>query len=366
MKSTMLKQLALAAVLAAGLTTPARAAPADDDAILFLGHANARVAKAMAFRSQWEGPISAPKVTKKALLVFIGADFRDGAVNGVSAGVREAAAVIGWNVQFIDCYGMAARRAEAFSRALALKPAGIVLAGIDARDAAKELAAAAAAKVPLVGWHASAQIGPGADGLFTNIGTDPREAGQLAALLGVVESKGKAGVVILADNSNAYNAARSAAIADTIRTCKACALLGIADMAARPDLGALRKQFGKRLTHAIAAGDQFIDPLAGPLVKTALAGDVLPAIGAGDGLPGAYQRIRSHTVQLGTVPEPLHLQGWQLVDEIVRADAGSPPSGFATPAYLVTAENAAFHGGPKDGFDPANNYRSEYRRLWGK
>ncbi|TFW06662.1 sugar ABC transporter substrate-binding protein, partial [Oxalobacteraceae bacterium OM1] len=299
------------------------------------------------------------------LIVFIGSDFRDAGVTAVANGVKEAAAAIGWNVQPIDCYGMPSRRAEAFSRALALRPAGIVLASIDAKDAAKDLAAATAAKVPVVGWHAAARIGP-ADGLFTNVGTDPKEAGQIAALLSVVESKGKAGVVLLTDNSTGYAAAKSAAMVDTIKKCQTCALLGVSDMAAAPDLGTLRKQYGAKLTHIVAANDQSIDQLVSPVVKASLGAEKLQAVAAGNGLPSAYQRIASHTLQDGTVPEPLSMQGWQLVDEVLRADNGDKPSGFVTAPYLVTAENNAFHGGPKHMFEPSYNYRAEYRKLWGK
>ena len=60
-------------------------------------------------------------------------------------------------------------------------------------------------------------------------------------------------------------------------------------------------------------------------------------ISAGDGSELAFQRIRSKQYQMATVPEPLHEQGWQLVDELNRAFAGEPWSGYVSGIHLVTA-----------------------------
>jgi len=60
------------------------------------------------------------------------------------------------------------------------------------------------------------------------------------------------------------------------------------------------------------------------------------------------------------------MQGWQLIDELNRAIAGEKPSGYATPVYLVTSQNIAFHGGPQNTFEPNNGYRNEYKKIWNK
>jgi ribose transport system substrate-binding protein len=66
-----------------------------------------------------------------------------------------------------------------------------------------------------------------------------------------------------------------------------------------------------------------------------------------------------------TVAEPLNLQGWQLVDEMNRAFANQPWSGYVSPFHVVTQANIAFDGGPKDAFDPDNGYRDHYKAIWG-
>ncbi len=79
----------------------------------------------------------------------------------------------------------------------------------------------------------------------------------------------------------------------------------------------------------------------------------------------AFQRIRAEQYQDGTVPEPLNMQGWQLVDELNRAFNKAPWSGYTSGIHLVTPENVAYDGGDKNVFDPGNGYRDEYKKIWG-
>ena len=54
------------------------------------------------------------------------------------------------------------------------------------------------------------------------------------------------------------------------------------------------------------------------------------------------------------------------VDELNRAFAKAPWSGYVPKVHLVTAENVAKDGGPKNLFDPDNGYRKHYTAIWGK
>jgi ribose transport system substrate-binding protein len=361
---------ALAAFLVLGGTGIVQAAE-DSSPVMFLGRANAKVAKAMAFANHWEGPSGGPAIAaKKRLVVMIGWDMRNAAVASVAAGAKEAATVAGWTLSTMDCYGMANRRPEAFSRALALKPDAIILADVDAAEMQKELAQAQKQNIQVIGWHASATIGP-ANGLFTNVGSDPKEAGQIAALFAVADSKGKAGVVVLADATNAYSAAKSSAIVDIIKQCQGCSLLAVEQSPVDANeratqFAALTKKFGTRWTHAISGSDQYFDTVAVPTQASTGSAPHVVAVAAGDGIKSAYQRINGSTFQAGTVPEPLNMQGWQLIDETNRAVSGDKPSGYVASTYLVTRQNRAFHGGPKDMFEPNNGYRDAYRKIWKK
>ncbi len=251
-----------------------------------------------------------------------------------------------------------------FVRAMALKPAAIIFAGADAKANAKQIALAAEKKIPVIGWNASLTQGP-VDGLFTNIGTEPKEAGQLAAMLGVVESKAKAGFVVLADTSTTYLATKSSSIIDTVKQCQTCSLLSVEQVgtAEKPEqmiqrIVGLQKQYGPRLTYVVATNDRSFDFLASPAAS--VIDGKTEFISAGFGSASAYNRIRSQKGQMGTVAAPMTLQAWQMIDEINRALAGEKPSGFIADPYVVTLQNISFHGGQNNAFDPTDGYQDVY------
>jgi ribose transport system substrate-binding protein len=344
---------------------------AQEDPALFLGKANARVAHAMAFKKYWDGPTAGPKLAEGKFIVFIGADLSDPSEAKIAAALKDLTASIGWSIQVLDCYGVPSRRAESFSRAIALKPAAIIFADADAKSEAKQIAIATVKKIPVIGWHAALTNGPG-DGLYTNIGTDPKESGQLAALLGVVESKAKAGVLILSNADSVYLANKSTGLIESIKQCQTCSLLEVQQVTAteKPEqiigrVAAAEKQFGARLTYVMATNDRIFDVLTSP-AAAALADGKFQAIAAGFGSPNAYTRIRSRKMQIGTVPEPLQMQAWQIVDEANRAAAGQKPSGYVAESYVVTSENIAYHGGERNTFDPGNGYQEAYKKIWGR
>ena len=93
----------------------------------------------------------------------------------------------------------------------------------------------------------------------------------------------------------------------------------------------LLQRYGDKWTYSLAINDLYYDFMGPSLASAGKAGDGAPFnISAGDGSESAFQRIRSKQYQMATVPEPLHEQGWQLVDELNRAFAGEPWSGYVS------------------------------------
>lgn len=362
----------LAAALTFSLMNATQPVSAQESPTQFLSRANAQIARESAFKNKWESPMSGPKIDGPKRIIFIGSDFKNTSVSTILKGVQEAAAVAGWEVVPVDCWGLVDKRADAFSRAMALKPDGIIIAGINARDQTKELTAAAAKKIPVVGWHAAIKPGPG-DGLFNNIGTEAKKVGGSAAYLAVAESNGKAGVVIFTDPGTLYSVAKSNEIADVIKRCQGCTLLGLEEMnlvggaeAMPATLALLAKRYGKRWTHSITVHDLYLDWMETPANAELISDLKMQTIAAGDGTPSSYRRLSKKSQQIGIVPEPFYQQGWQMIDELNRAIHAQPPGEYSSPVYVVTVQNLAFHGGPKNQFDPDNGYRNEYRRMWGK
>jgi len=89
----------------------------------------------------------------------------------------------------------------------------------------------------------------------------------------------------------------------------------------------------------------------------------MPMPSAGDGSSKALGRIGSGvSQQVATVAEPLKMQGYQLADELNRALAGAPPSGFQTRPILVTSELLRATG--NRGIEATSGFESAYSAIW--
>jgi len=343
---------------------------AQENAMQAMGKANAKVAKASSRMNRWEGPTDGPKLQAKKRIVFIGGNMTDTVIADLYKGAKEAGAVGGWEVLLIDCRGACYQGAPVINQAIGMKPDGIILAGVDAASQAKGIAKAIEKKIPIVGWHTLTKPGP-VDGLFTDIGNNPHESAQIAALYGVTEANSRTGMVIFTDNSTPYLAAKSAALVEIIKACENCRLLSVEEIPLtealtrlQPTAEDLVKRLGSKWTHVIAVSDGYFDVMEKPSIAAVVAGLKLKGISAGDGSTTAYQRLHSNTLQIGTVPEPATMEGWQLIDEMNRAFSGVAPSGYVLPVHFVSGENVAYDGGPKNMFDPDNDYRNQYKKYW--
>lgn len=351
---------------AAGLGLPEAKADPMSDAQAFL-------AKYASHVTAWDGPSTGPKAAKGKSIVLLAGDMKNGGIIGVVQGFQEARHAMGWNARVIDGAGTVSGRTSAFSQALALKPDGIVILGFDPIEQKPSLEAANKAGIPLVAWHAGAALGPiPGTSVHANVSTDPMLVAKAAALWAYVDAKGKPSVVIFTDSQYQIAVAKAQRMKKVIQDLGGTVLsyenTPIADTANRmPQLTtSLLEKFGKKWTHSLAINDIYYDFMGPSLASAGIAGDGAPRnIAAGDGSKSAYERIRAGQYQAVTVAEPLYLQGWQLVDELNRAFAHAPWSGYIAPFHVVTKDNIAFDGGPRNMFDPDNDYRGHYKTLWG-
>ncbi|HTT80000.1 MAG TPA: substrate-binding domain-containing protein [Stellaceae bacterium] len=357
---------------AAALAVPAAGARAEGDT---LAKARAYIAKATQPGAPWTGPRTGPKAQPHKLVIYVSQDQRNGGALGVSVGGQEAAKAIGWNYRIIDGQGTVAQHTSALNEAIALKPDGIILGTIDAKEQAPVIERAVKLGIKVVGWHSAGEPGPVKDPpVITNITTNPKEVGRLAALYAVVDSNGTANAVVIGDNLYAISTVKTDAAIAAIKGVKGCAVLAfedtpIADVAARtPQLTTtLLAKYGKKWTYTIAVNDLWFDFMA-PSLQVA---GVDPAVGyprnisAGDGSVSAFERIRARHYQIGTVAEPLHLHGWMCIDELNRAFAGDQPNRFVPPPHLFIHANINRDGGEHNIYDPENGYRDIYKKIWG-
>lgn len=317
----------------------------------------------------WAGPATGPAAVRGKRIAFIAADMSNGGITAVRDGVAEAVATIGWHLQVFDGGASPDTRAAQLAAAIAGGADGLVLGGFDASEQRDLLAQAAAAGIPVVGWHAGSIAGAGSgNGLFTNVTTDPVEVATVAADFVIAESGGTAGVAIFYDPQYRIAVTKAERMRDVIAACKGCAVLGYSTVplaTARNDLppvlDQLRTKYGDRLTYLLAINGNYFEASRSNLIANRVDGAAPPyAVAAGDGDAAEFQRIRDRDYQRASVAEPLYLQGWQLVDELNRAFAGKPASGYiAKPGLITTATVPAGQV-----FDPDSGYRDRYVEIW--
>ncbi len=349
----------------------AAAVPAHADR---LADARADLAQYTSHKTRWDGPTSGPVAVPGKRIAVIAADLDNGGVMGVAEGLREAARIIGWQVMLFDGHGSARGRAIALGRALDIKADGIVIDGFDVNEQRPALALAARAHIPVVSWHGAPGVGPvPGTSIFANVSTTVRDVARAAAEWVLVDGKGHPGVVIFTDSSFSIAMSKARRMAEIIDADGGKVLsvedVPIAEAAGRiPTLThLLLHMYGPAWTHSLAINDRYFRYTGPALAAEGVAGTAPPiAVAAGDGSPQAYARVRDGRYQAVTVAEPLSLQGWQLVDELNRAFAGRPWSGYVAPLQVVTRANIDRDGGRDNHFDPDNHYRARYRAIWGR
>ncbi|MFM0175380.1 substrate-binding domain-containing protein [Paraburkholderia sediminicola] len=320
----------------------------------------------------WNGPRNGPRAQAGKRVAIVAEDLRNGGIVGVVDGVLEAAKVIGWSMQIFDSGGTPDLRLKMLANALASRPDGLIIVGGDARALLPGLLPFAERSIPIVGWHVAAQAGPvPGTPVAMNVATDPFEVARVTALAAVVQSDGRAEVVIFTDSNFRIAQGKADEMAAVVRACSGCTLLEVRDVAISQSQDlmprttrALLARYGNRWTYALAVNDIYFDYAAPVLTQAGMPNAAMAMLSAGDGSESAFLRIRTGSFQTGTVAEPLNLHGWQLVDEMNRLLAGGGVTGYVFPVHLVTADNIAADGGDRLLYDPANGYRDVYRRIW--
>ncbi len=317
----------------------------------------------------WDGPIDGPPGQKGKNVTFISQDFRNGGITAAYRGFFTASKELGWSVRLIDGKGSDQLIQSALDEAIRLHQDAIIAGGFDIHQFGEAVAAAQRARIVLAGWHAAAEPGSSKE-LFVNISTLPADVARIAADYLVASSKGAIGVVIFNDSRFAVANAKTNRMREIIEQCARCKVLAIEDMpisAANAEIpfavSRLNNAYGKSWTHSLAINDVYFDSMNVPLAR--INRPDIRNVSAGDGSNIAIGRIKSgRSQQLATVAEPAELQGWQLADELNRAFAGVPQSGYVASPVLITTQFL----NQTESFDSEakNPFRHVYKGIWQK
>jgi ribose transport system substrate-binding protein len=357
--------LAASALAAAALMLTGSIAQAQD----FVAEAKAATAKRTQPQTEWAGPTTGPKAEPGKKIIYLSSDQNNALSAQYGEFLKDAGSQIGWEVTVIDGKATAANWITALNQAIALKPDGIAMT-LQAPSITGPLEAAKAAGIPVVGMHSTSLPGPSEEfHLFNNLSSDPAEIGRALIDWAVADSNGTARIIIIGDNIYPISVVKTDAMAEQVKKCTGCELLGnenipaanvTAQMAGIMTSWVLKypKPF-----YPLAVGDFWFD-FSTPALHTGNVPKEDVRLGGADGTPQAYQRVRDGDYQLITVPEPIEMQSWQAIDELNRAINKQPASSFVQPVYLVTKDNIDKEGGPNNTFTPSNNFKDHYLKIW--
>lgn len=334
--------------------------------------AKAFVAKAEALQTEWTGPKSSPKPQPGKSVVYVTLDARNPGATQLQGGIEEGIKALGWKLKVIDGKGDPDTQRDALLQAIALKPDGIILGSIDAQQEAEPLRQAAKQGIPVVGWHSAAEPGPVKGLVFTDVqGGTSSDYGKYLGNLAIAETNGTARTVIITDHAYQIAKIRSQAMKATVEQCKGCKVTEYLNspLAHAPErfqqvtTGVLQKH-GTPLVF-LTVTDFYYDFVVAALRAANVPNDKVKLIG-NDGSDTAFARIRKgNEWEIGTVVEPIRLLGWQTLDELNRALAHKPWSGFIAGPHIVTTKNIQRDVTAQNYYEPKIPYRAEYKKLWG-
>jgi ribose transport system substrate-binding protein len=303
-------------------------------------------------------------------IVFLAQDVRNGGIVAAFRSFQEASQALGWQVTLVNLQGSTQQLRDRFSEFSAGKVDAIVLGGADERvvaDLAPLLERPGGPRTVAVGWHASDRPGPG-QVVFANITTDPALVADMAVGYLIRTVSDRAGVVLFNDSRFSIANFKTQRMLSALQRCPACEVLSVEDIPISEAgermadaIKRLQARWGDRWTHVLAINDIYLDSINFP--EALIGRSDLVGVAAGDGSRTALTRIRTgRSKQVATVAEPIGLQGWQLVDELVRAFAGEPPSGYVGKPVLVTTELLKAH--PDLGLQLEPREQEEFKRRW--
>lgn len=332
--------------------------------------ASAAVARLSTPLAAFEGPAQTPEYEPGKTIVYLSTDQRNPAARAWGAAIEEAATELGWNAEIIDGAGNPLDWVRGMSIAIEIGVDGIITSA-DLFSLRQLADAANRARIPIVGINAAALPGPERTlSLYTNIQSDPRAIGRAQADWVIADSDGMARVIIVTDCTHPLACAQSTAITNRFDECPECEILETYDQPIRdlpawlPDaVNTWREAYDPPL-YVISIADYFLDFIVPSLESAAVPNDEIILVGA-DGAETAYERIRAgDRYQRLTTADAYELQGWQAVDEMIRAINGSQSSFWVREPYLVTIDNVDAVGGDQNRLIPPYDFKAAYRELW--
>ena len=283
--------------------------------------------------------------------------------------IAEAGAVLGWTVIDDQTAKSAEGNLAALTQAIARKPDGITISGIEpdtirtllekADEAGIAIMAASTLGQPYAALKDTHIAGPATLDLW----------GKMIAAYAVVETQGAANVQMFTlpmyPVLMRYDASFLASLEAMCPACNAEQVpQQLADIGSRTPQNVANTLKANPLTNFVSSdfGDMFIGV---PAALTTAGVEGQAAIGGLSGTKANIQNLKNGTENAWTAP-PYPIEGWSLVDSFARYWTGVPFSTVPVPSQIMTQENVDSLVTDADGnYIGVADYKQQFMDLWG-
>ncbi|HET7714314.1 MAG TPA: substrate-binding domain-containing protein [Bauldia sp.] len=322
--------------------------------------------------TRWDGPTKGPIIEAGKKIVVVSYDMTNPGNSRLVNAFAKVARDVGWDITVNDGEGTMSGQRAAITRALSLKPDGIVLVSFP-DTFIPQFQQAFDSGIKVVGLTSAPNFGPWVDkGIDWNVMQRVEDLGKALADWAIVDSKGTARVILISDNAFNVVEAKVKAIRDEVQTCKGCEIVLDAQVSFTeantllPELipSWITKYGLERPLYILHPADYFIT-FEVPALRRAGVQHGQVVLAGMDGDPKVYERIRrDDSYEKVTIPFPFEMQAYQAVDTLNRLFAGETPADYPSPVLLVDKTTVDTAGGENNEYIPQNGYAEKYTELW--
>lgn len=325
-------------------------------------------------------PTSGPKAVKGKNIWFISCGQLFAACQEQTAGFKEAAAVLGWNLTVQDGKADPTTAASLVRQAITAHVDGIGMTGYDCPTIKSALQEAKAANIPVVNYAAvdcnDPSLGAGGPQLYTSVrlrgsarGIDFQDSWTRARVPYIVAKAGPSAKII-AISEQSYSAQKSAEVAFNkaiAEQCPGCTLYKVPFTFAQVPNPATQIWTTGIQSHPDATVvEEGIDALMSLGLQTAVAqsGRKGLLVGGGEGYQVNFDLIRKG-VQTFSVAIPYNWIAWGMADTLNRLLAGQAANAIPDEGsgwqYVDLQHNLPAAGSD---YEPPINFRASYNKIW--
>jgi ribose transport system substrate-binding protein len=318
--------------------------------------------------TKWPGPATsypaAPLIGKKSFVVIPCSVAATGCAVQAQ-GFMEAASILRWKTKQIDGKGDPTAQNNAIREAIALHVDGVYEVSIDPHIIAGSIAAAKAARIPVI----AGATGTGAvGGLVHEVSLYGEQEGVLLGVAIVARTNGQAHVAIFNDSEFGTVVQRVQGTQQVLAKCPTCKVVVNQDIPVtslgQPLIARVRSvlQAHPDINVIWAPYDAAASDMVTAVHEAGMAGKVW--VGSFNGLPQNLDFIRNGNVQEVDIGEALTWEGWAGVDAFIRLFTGhNPDVNDGVPHQILVKENLPPAG--TTNWNSDFDFKTKYKQLWG-